>query len=379
MEHLKVFGYQAYAYIEKQHRSKLDPKSHLCYYLEYCDNTKCYWLWDPVTSKVLLRNDMIFNEQLIYGNAVVQFVTSSTLVTLPYDTASFTKKFHHNNDLPNSSPFSSHSSCSFLEPTLINDHVITPSSPSTNDTGCTENSPEYFVSLFPLTPRVFLSHPNYQTDTPIRLRPLAEIENIAPSSSFSDTTPPLPRAHLIHTIPNSSPIISSPPFESATPSSSSSNPITVDFFPDDPFTYHEALQSLDVAHWIHAMTDEIHSLKENKTWDLVHLPNGQKAIKCKWVFKIKYLPNGIVDKFKARLLAKGCTQKVGIDYSETFSLVVKSETISIVMAITAADDLKIIQFDIKTAFLHGDIAEILYMEQPEGFVDPYHPHYVCLL
>ena len=127
------------------------------------------------------------------------------------------------------------------------------------------------------------------------------------------------------------------------------------------------------------MTEEINSLKESKTWELVRLPDGRKAIQCKWVFKTKYLPTGSIDKFKARLVAKGYTQKAGIDYSETFSPVVKFETVRIVMAISATDDLEIIQFDIKTAFLNGDIAELLYMEQPECFVDPAHPDYVCLL
>ena len=78
-------------------------------------------------------------------------------------------------------------------------------------------------------------------------------------------------------------------------------------------------------------------------------------------------------------MAKGYTQKAGIDYSETFSPVVKFETVRIVMAITAANDLEIIQFDIKTAILNGDIVELLYMEQPEGFVDLDYPDYVCLL
>lgn len=79
------------------------------------------------------------------------------------------------------------------------------------------------------------------------------------------------------------------------------------------------------------------------------------------------------------MVAKGYTQKAGIDYTETFSPVVKFETVRNVMAITAADDLEIVQFNIKTVFLHGDIAELLYMEQLEGFVDLSHPYYVCLL
>lgn len=97
------------------------------------------------------------------------------------------------------------------------------------------------------------------------------------------------------------------------------------------------------------------------------------------MFKTKYLPNGNIDIFKARLVAKGYTHKAGIDYSEIFSLVVKFETVRIVMAITAADDLEIVEFDIKIVFLHEDIAELLYMEQPERFIDPAHPDYVCLL
>ena len=79
------------------------------------------------------------------------------------------------------------------------------------------------------------------------------------------------------------------------------------------------------------------------------------------------------------MVAKGYTQKAGIDYNETFSPVVKFETVRIVMAIIAADDFEIVQFDIKTAFLNGDIAELLYMEQPEGFIDLNFPDYVCLL
>lgn len=77
------------------------------------------------------------------------------------------------------------------------------------------------------------------------------------------------------------------------------NPISADNSPDDPFSYLEALHSPDAAQWVKAMTEEIDSLRENKTWELVRLPNGRKAIQCKWVFETKYRPNGDIDKFKA--------------------------------------------------------------------------------
>ena len=246
------------------------------------------------------------------------------------------------------------------------------------------------IHCSPLTPRTLVSHPNYQPATPVRLRSLAEIAPSTTTSSSFDTlptttssssvTPPpsLTQAHLSHAISDASNFVS-PSLASSAYHVQSTNPISADTSPDDPFSYLDALHSPDAAQWVKAMTEEIDSLRENKTWELVRLPDGRKAIQCKWVFKTKYLPNGDIDKFKARLVAKGYTQKAGVDYNETFSPVVKFETVRIVMAITAADDLEIVQFDIKTVFLNGGIAKLLYMAQPEGFVDFNHPDYVCLL
>ena len=210
-----------------------------------------------MTSKVLLLRDVSFNEHLLYGNVVEQSHTSSSN-NLPNATVSFTSLPHPTDDPP-------HSSSSPSEPILTHDSVITFSSHSIPDTGRIEHSSADVVSLSPLTPRTLLSHPNYQTDTPVRMRPLAEIENLAPSSPSYDPPSPLTQAHLIHTFSDSSIIINSPLLELAAPSSQSSNPITVDFSPDNPFTYLEALHSPNAAQWVHAMTEEINSLKESKT------------------------------------------------------------------------------------------------------------------
>ena len=136
--------------------------------------------------------------------------------------------------------------------------------------------------------------------TLVQLRPLAELDNVTPRSSYSATPLPLAHVHLVHNITDPLPSIISPPLESTATPLSFSKHVTGDIYLDDSFTYQEALQSPDAAQWIHTMTNEIDSLKENKIWKLVRLPNGKKTIKCKWVFKTKYLPNGIVDKFKAR-------------------------------------------------------------------------------
>ena len=78
LEHLRIFGCHAYAYIDKKQRTKLDPKSHLCYFLGYCDHTKGYRIWDPVTSQVLIRRDVVFHEQLLYRHPAEQSPSFST-------------------------------------------------------------------------------------------------------------------------------------------------------------------------------------------------------------------------------------------------------------------------------------------------------------
>lgn len=117
------------------------------------------------------------------------------------------------------------------------------------------------------------------------------------------------------------------------------------------------------------MDEEFDSLIKNGTWKLVDFPNGEKVIDNKWVFKIKEKPNGIIDRYKARLVVRGFTQQHGINYHETFSPVVRFSSIRAMLAICAARNMKLMQFDVKTAFLHGDLAEDVYMKQPVGYDD----------
>lgn len=116
------------------------------------------------------------------------------------------------------------------------------------------------------------------------------------------------------------------------------------------------------------MDEEMTSLAENNTWELVSPPKGKKIIQNRWVLQVKIKTDGTLDRFKARLLAKGYTQKAGIDYNEAFSPVARYDTVRTVLSVAATDGLKLLQFDIKTAFLHGKLKEV-YMKQPEGYDD----------
>lgn len=145
----------------------------------------------------------------------------------------------------------------------------------------------------------------------------------------------------------------------------------------DPASVEDALSREDKKEWKEAMTKEMNSLEKNGTWTLTKLPPGRKTVQNKWVFKTKRNPNGSLDKYKARLVAKGFSQRKGVDFGETFAPVVRYDSIRTLLAVAAEEDLEMMQFDVTTAFLHGDLKEEIFMEQPEGFEDG--SERVCLL
>lgn len=127
------------------------------------------------------------------------------------------------------------------------------------------------------------------------------------------------------------------------------------------------------------MEEEMDAHKKNHTWDLVELPNGCKVIDNKWVFRLKHNDNSDTVYYKARLVARGFTQEKGVDYKETFAPVVRFDSIRVLLALAAEKDLEITNFDVKTAFLYGDLSECVYMKQPIGFEDKENKNLVCKL
>ncbi|KAJ9542446.1 hypothetical protein OSB04_028952 [Centaurea solstitialis] len=148
---------------------------------------------------------------------------------------------------------------------------------------------------------------------------------------------------------------------------------------NEPTSYREAVSGSESEQWQEAMKTEMQSMYDNQVWELTDLPQHCRAVGRKWVFKKKTDMDGNVHTFKARLVAKGFTQTHGIDYDETFSPVAMLKSIRILMAISAYFNYEIWQMDVKTAFLNGKLTEDVYMEQPEGFVDPKNPNKVCKL
>ncbi|KAL6336690.1 hypothetical protein AAG906_036004 [Vitis piasezkii] len=144
-------------------------------------------------------------------------------------------------------------------------------------------------------------------------------------------------------------------------------------------SYVEAMKDENKMKWVDAMRDEMESLHENHSFELVKLPKGKRALKNRWVYRVKQEEHTSQPRYKARLVVKGFNQKKGIDFDEIFSPVVKMSSIRVVLGLAASLDLEIQQMDVKTAFLHGDLDKEIYMEQPEGFVLKGKEDYVCKL
>ncbi|CAL8996776.1 unnamed protein product [Prunus brigantina] len=144
-----------------------------------------------------------------------------------------------------------------------------------------------------------------------------------------------------------------------------------------PSSVEEALMD---PNWKQAMNDEMQALQKNSTWELVPLPSGKRTVGCRWIYTIKLKADGSIERYKARLVAKGYTQRYGVDYQETFAPVAKINTVRIQISLAANLDWPLHQFDVKNAFLHGDLEEEVYMDPPPGCkLSSESKHYVCKL
>nr|GEV48098.1 zinc finger, CCHC-type [Tanacetum cinerariifolium] len=137
------------------------------------------------------------------------------------------------------------------------------------------------------------------------------------------------------------------------------------FTKEEPHNYKEA--STDKK-WIEAMEAELDSINKSNTWTLTTLPTNHKAIGLKWVFKTKRDAKGEIIKYKARLVAKGYVQEQGIDFNEVFAPVARIETVCLILALAAYHEWQVHHLDVKSAFLHGELKDEVYVTQPEGFI-----------
>nr|GEV16964.1 hypothetical protein [Tanacetum cinerariifolium] len=138
-------------------------------------------------------------------------------------------------------------------------------------------------------------------------------------------------------------------------------------------------EALEYSCWIEAMQEEIQEFERLSVWELVPALFDILIIPLKWIFKIKLDEYGEVLKNKARLVVKGYLQEAGINFEESFASVARLEAIKLFISHAANQNMLIFQIDVKMAFLNGELQELVYVTQPEGFVDPDHPSHVYRL
>jgi hypothetical protein len=284
----------------------------------------------------------------------------------------------HDPSLSSGPPVLSHPAASHISPADQSHTLVPISAISVNSASPTPQPflPQPFLPLEP-TP-VPCSEPQISTPSlSPQLAPTAE--------SHPDTTPSthdlIPSSHVYH------PMVTRSKTGSLKPKSFSEYQLfhTTKY----PFlSLHTTLSEMEPSsyskavldpRWRHAMQLEFDALISNDTWTLCPRPLQHNVIRNKWVFKIKKQADGTVERFKARLVAKGFDQQSGVDYTETFSPVIKPSTIRIILAVAVQFEWDIRQLDVSNAFLHGNLLEEVYMEQPQGFAAKGQPDLVCKL
>ena len=384
LDNLRIFGCIAFAFVPEVKRNKLDARATKSIFIGYgeANGYKAYKLFNPTTQRIFFSRSVVFQEDTLLST-ILNSPTHPSNLSFPPDK---------------------------LPPLLLPTPPITfPSSTthskadqSSSQSLDSTNSTTITLSL-PFRNQANVSSPS---NVPLKLDPNKTIHSSPPSFTNFPTTPSLSPCNL-PTTPSSLPcnFPTTPSSLSPTPPPKfrsldsiyeeldqmeahfvdinhgeilewDDNVISID---DIVLSAKEALAGPESEKWRNAMEDEMESLRKTGTWTLVEPPNNRQIISSKWVLRIKKNATGEPVRFKARVVARGFSQVPGIDFKDTFSPTLKIIGFRMLVGLAALHDLELHHLDVQTAFLHGELSEEIYMQQPPFFEDPSNPHHVCRL
>lgn len=339
LSNIRIFGSMCYNQIPAEKRKKLDVKSTKCIMLGYGTSFGIFRLWDIENNKLILGRHVVFNEKAILERAKVIEIVDS----VPDD--SERDHFYADNDGDSSIDHGAD-----LEST--GDNMNDRHSTNTECAGDCKNKCHSTNKDCAGSSKENVNSTNKDCVGNIErnVHGVSEnIGNIEPRRGTRERKQPdrygiaLADAHFALS--------------------------AQDYVQNDPTSIQEAKKRSDWPQWKQAINEEYSSLMKNQTWSLCELPKGRRAISNKWVFKLKLKANGEIDKYKARLVARGDTQVEGFDYNETYSPTARLTTFRVLMSIAVQFGLHVHQLDVKSAFLNGKLNEEIYMQQPKGFED----------
>lgn len=306
-DHLKIFGCLAFASNPELTTDKFSPRGVASVFLGYPPHNKGYRLLNLVNNQTFISRDVSFHENIF--------------------------------------PFQKNSISHYMSP--VPETVNTQPNVGSYDDCYLPQFPE----ILPENTSSHQSQPHNSSAEPeVALRRSLR-PHVAPVW-HQDFITNKHTAHLVHSVTNHT----IPPTFHCFLSNISHN--------QDPVHFKDAVTQ---THWVQAMNAELEALELNKTWIVTTLPPNKTVIGCKWIYKTKYLPDGTIDRHKARLVVLGNHQKYGEDFYETFAPVAKMTTVRTLLAVAAMQHWHTIQMDVSNAFLHGDLFETIYMKMPAGY------------
>lgn len=423
LEHFRVFGSRGFVHVDKSKKSKWDKKAHRCIFLGYADGSKAYRVFDLDDDRMVVTRTVKLDERVpsAYREVVPRLdvgqhsvlnedfesnipptqpqPASNTDMEVDSELLDADDVVMENNDAEVSlREEPSWSSPSTAVPRRYNDHLLEDEEGDQHQLAPAERAPTDPQPQTPARNLTFRPFPRSQVAGCLPAIPVEE-NRLVFSGSISQLIPtrqsmyqflPSPASstenQLVVLNPHS-PNPELPPSRDEIPSSSS--PMTSNSpSPEEvrenkrprinseyeialaatevPQTYREAMASPEAWWWKKAVRAEIQSHIRNHTWDIVRRPPGVKVIGCKWVFATKFGEHGKIVRYKARLVALGFLQTFGVDYNETYSPVASLNTVRMFLAVCCRLGYFIKQFDIETAFLNGDLEELVYMKIPVG-------------
>src|SRR5579862_9604022 len=328
--HIRKWGCKVYHHINKKMgRRKLDKKSRIGYLVGY-ESGNIYRIYHPATKEFKISRDVKFSEVEFFG---IRQVTQQSDLKSDMDTTSTCDTTLTGESTCDANTMSSRDNTPTCDTTLTCDTTSKCDAPSTMDHA-------------------------------IRSTPIIHKEIVVQSPPRSP-----------HSSPSQSGVGPKPPNRRSRRQIARAFKAMLKGNWKWPRNYHEAMEAEDAHQWELAMMKEYDSIMKNDTWTLVPRPKDAKVIKSRWVLRTK--DNGI---YKARFCAKGFTQRWGEDYDETFAPVAKYTSIRTLLALLAGrKKAKIHQMDVNTAFLYSPLDELVYVEQPEGFIALGKEDHVCRL
>lgn len=327
----RVFGCAAYIHVQKEQRRALESHTQRCIFVGYPSERPGWMFWDPTTRKLVYSDSAVFDEREFPGtsqpkdpipNLLPDIVETTQLPTdneAPLDELAILvagRPITHP-DTPNGAEY---------EPQLEGNQVHHNDGDDDDDDDEGEDEINFARALATST-----------------LKETTSADESQPSSLITETIY-IPLVDAVE--------------------------YALSAMETEPRTLAEAMKRPDAEKYIECAIEEVKAHLENGTWKVVRLPKGKRAIGSRWVFKIKRNADGSVDRYKGRIVAKGYSQREGVDYTETFAPTARFGAVRAVIALAAIEDMELESIDIATAFLNGEIDAEVYMTKPEGLEMP---------